>query len=299
MKTKYIAAIIGTVCAAYLGYTLWNVPTSQSLPTTPILPHNQAFSGLSGWDQADLKPSFAAFQNSCQLFLRLNPEKSVGNGHFSLKAKDWQPVCHAAASVDGHSQSQVRAFFETWFKPVTVDSSSSKFTGYYAATVDGSRFQAGRYNTPIYSDRHRVLAWVSSDKDRRTLITEGSAIVEFTDGTQKAIEYTKGHQFQETPDHQFHGALDVTLTPGYSMAVDRNWVPLGTPLWLSTQVRQDFSQKAQPFHRLMIAQDVGNMIRGAVRGDMYWGSGKQATKIASNIRTEGSYVLLLPKNVRG
>ena len=82
------------------------------------------------------------------------------------------------------------------------------------------------------------------------------------------------------------------------MAIDRQWIPLGTPLWLMTDVRQDFSKKAQPFKRLMIAQDIGSAIRGAVRGDMYWGPGHQATKIASNIKNQGSYWLLLPRTAK-
>jgi len=88
----------------------------------------------------------------------------------------------------------------------------------------------------------------------------------------------------------------VTLSPGYSMAVDRRWVPLGTPLWLMTKVRQDFSQQSKSFQRLMIAQDTGSKIRGAVRGDMYWGTGRKAMAIAQNIRNAGSYWLLLPKS---
>lgn len=31
------------------------------------------------------------------------------------------------------------------------------------------------------------------------------------------------------------GVQDITLTPGYSLAIDRKWIPLGSPLWLSTK----------------------------------------------------------------
>lgn len=302
MKIKHIVA---TLSITFLSTLAWNVWQYQ--PAFPVMMNNKAFSVLAGWENADLKPSLLAFRNSCKLFLKQNPEQSVGNSRFSLKAKDWQPICRAAKYVNTYSKYHVRAFFQAWFKPVAVTGSTptnGTFTGYYAATVEGSRSKTDKYTIPVHNiDKYgSYLAWVASDKDLRTLITEGSAVMHFTDGSSKAIEYIKGSGstalFQETDDKQFHGAQDVTLTPGYSMAVDRQWVPLGTPLWLTTDIRQDFSKKAQPFNRLMIAQDIGSAIRGAVRGDMYWGPGHQATKIASNIRNQGSYWLLLPKTAK-
>ena len=81
------------------------------------------------------------------------------------------------------------------------------------------------------------------------------------------------------------------------MAIDRSWIPLGTPLWLNTRVQQNSTQRTQPFQRLMIAQDIGSAIRGAVRGDLYWGEGKKATAVGSNVRNKGQYWLLLPKKI--
>lgn len=298
--------ITGVLGLAAAGFQLWKIKPSieSSTPANePVYAKNKAFSALVGWNQADLKPSLLAFRNSCKVFLKQNPERNVGNAHFSLKAKDWQPACRAAMQVNEHSEHRVRAFFQSWFKPVAVignKPTKGTFTGYYAATIAGSRQQSTQYAIPIY-DHNKVLAWVASRKDRATLITEGSAILTFADGSKMAIEYIKGSashpSFRETPDHEFHGAQDVALSPGYSLAIDRKWIPLGTPLWLMTTVREDFSskQEAKPFHRLMIAQDIGSAIRGAVRGDMYWGPGKKATAVANNIKNEGSYWLLLPK----
>ena len=299
MKTKHLLA---TLSIAFLSTLVWKIVKNPL--NSPILTNNKTFSVLTGWENADLKPSFLAFRNSCKLFLKQHPERNVGNGHFSLKAKDWQPICQAAKYVNTYSKQHIRAFFQAWFKPVPVignKPTQGTFTGYYAATVEGSHVKTDQFTIPVHNnDKNSApLAWVASNKDLRTLITEGSAVIHFSDNSTKAIEYVKGSSahaiFQETDDKKFHGAQDVTLTPGYSMAVDRQWIPLGTPLWLSTDIRQDFSKKAQPFNRLMIAQDIGSAIRGAVRGDMYWGPGHVATKIASNIKNKGSYWLLLPK----
>jgi membrane-bound lytic murein transglycosylase A len=93
------------------------------------------------------------------------------------------------------------------------------------------------------------------------------------------------------------GSQGVALTPGYSLAIDREWIPMGAPLWLST-TRPDSKDPAtnKPMQRLMIAQDTGGAIRGKVRGDVFWGGGNNATLIAGHMKNEGHYWLLLPRH---
>lgn len=93
------------------------------------------------------------------------------------------------------------------------------------------------------------------------------------------------------------GSQGVALTPGYSLAIDRDWIPMGAPLWLST-TRPDVNKpdSNQPMQRLMVAQDTGGAIKGKVRGDVFWGGGDRATLIAGHMKNEGHYWLLLPKH---
>ena len=93
------------------------------------------------------------------------------------------------------------------------------------------------------------------------------------------------------------GSQGVPLTPGYSLAVDRRWIPMGTPLWLST-TRPDSKNldRNKPVKRLMVAQDTGGAIKGKVRGDVYWGEGEKATLIAGHMKNPGHYWLLLPRD---
>jgi membrane-bound lytic murein transglycosylase A len=93
------------------------------------------------------------------------------------------------------------------------------------------------------------------------------------------------------------GSQGVPLTPGYSLAVDRRWIPMGTPLWLST-TRPDSKNldRNKPVQRLMVAQDTGGAIKGKVRGDVYWGEGEKATLIAGHMKNPGHYWLLLPRD---
>lgn len=92
------------------------------------------------------------------------------------------------------------------------------------------------------------------------------------------------------------GSQGVALTPGYSLAIDRQWIPMGAPLWLDTS-RPDSKNpsSSKPMQRLMIAQDTGGAIKGKVRGDVFWGGGDKATLIAGHMKNEGHYWLLLPK----
>lgn len=89
------------------------------------------------------------------------------------------------------------------------------------------------------------------------------------------------------------GALGAPLTPGYSLAVDPRYVPLGTPLWLETFAPG--AKATQPLRRLVSAQDTGGAIRGVVRGDLFWGHGAEALRQAGRMKHPGRYTLLLPK----
>lgn len=87
------------------------------------------------------------------------------------------------------------------------------------------------------------------------------------------------------------GAMGIPLTPERSLAVDPRYIPLGAPVWLAT-TRPNSDQLLA---RLMLAQDTGGAIRGAVRGDFYWGSGTDAGNFAGKMRQTGRLWVLMPK----
>ena len=88
------------------------------------------------------------------------------------------------------------------------------------------------------------------------------------------------------------GTAGVALTPGRSIAVDRHRIPLGMPLWLETTLP---GPRAEPFRRLVVSQDTGGAISGAVRADIFWGAGPQAAKVAGHMKSSGRYWLLRPR----
>ena len=89
------------------------------------------------------------------------------------------------------------------------------------------------------------------------------------------------------------GALNLPLTDGASIAVDPKFIPLGSPVYLTT-TRPD---NQQPLTRLMHAQDTGGAIRGPVRADFFWGFGHDAGALAGRMKQEGQLWLLWPASL--
>ena len=68
----------------------------------------------------------------------------------------------------------------------------------------------------------------------------------------------------------------------------------GVPVWLDAGAP---AAGAQPVRRLMVAQDTGGAIKGAVRGDVFFGFGPEAERLAGEMKAQGRYWLLLPKTI--
>ncbi|MHA1536883.1 MAG: murein transglycosylase A [Alphaproteobacteria bacterium] len=91
------------------------------------------------------------------------------------------------------------------------------------------------------------------------------------------------------------GGQGVALTPGRSLAIDPRFVAYGTPVWLDTTWP---SPQGGPLRRLVIAQDKGGAIKGAQRGDIFFGQGARALAVAGRMRQRGRFFLLLPRGHR-
>ena len=101
--------------------------------------------------------------------------------------------------------------------------------------------------------------------------------------------------FKEEPlqglDKEFgpKGAQGVALTPGRSIAVDRQSIPYGTPVWMAS------SGPTGHIQRLVLAQDTGSAIVGAVRADYFTGWGSQAGDIAGRLKQNLRLWVLWPR----
>jgi len=94
------------------------------------------------------------------------------------------------------------------------------------------------------------------------------------------------------------GAQGVALTTERSLAVDRQHVPLGVPVWLDAMIPAASPEGPDERRQwLLVAQDTGGAIRGSVRGDVYWGSGERAKSIAGRMAHRGRYWVLVPRGL--
>jgi membrane-bound lytic murein transglycosylase A len=85
------------------------------------------------------------------------------------------------------------------------------------------------------------------------------------------------------------GAQGVALTPGRSIAVDKDSIPYGTPVWLSSP------GPLLALNRLVFAQDTGSAIVGALRADYFVGWGPEAGEIAGRLKQPVALWALWPR----
>ena len=125
-----------------------------------------------------------------------------------------------------------------------------------------------------------IRAWLAANPERRQeLFNVNPSYIFFRE--EKVTDPNVGPR----------GSLNVPLTPGRSVAIDRTILPLGAPIYLSTTYPKD----GAPLQRLVMAQDTGGAIRGAVRADFFYGFGPEALENAGLMKQPGQLWVLLPK----
>jgi len=123
----------------------------------------------------------------------------------------------------------------------------------------------------------------------------------FADNPAKFDEVAdQSHSFVFFHESQTTGAVGsqmVVLTAERSMAIDRAFIAHGTPIWVQTRAPRVGKTGSEPWTKLLVAQDTGGGILGAVRGDIYWGDDTAAAEKGGRMGGPGKYWLLLPKGV--
>ncbi len=119
----------------------------------PLALRPAGFSDLKGWKNDDFTGFDQAFKRSCGRIkgrsgnALLGPMKQAGtNGQ-------WQEICRDFNVLKTPDTSTLRAFFEARLRPYQVlggNDPKGLFTGYYEASLRGSRSKTARYNIPLY-----------------------------------------------------------------------------------------------------------------------------------------------------
>jgi membrane-bound lytic murein transglycosylase A len=153
---------------------------------------------------------------------------------------------------------------------------------------------AGQNGHPYYAIGRELIARGALTKENVSMQSIRDWLEKNPDKAQELMNANKSYVFFDVKDQAGAlGAEGVVLTPGRSLAVDRRKIPYGAPVFISTMAPEGNA----PITRLMIAQDTGGAIRGAVRGDFFWGAGETAAHQAGLMKSPGQAYILLPKSV--
>ena len=106
--------------------------------------------------------------------------------------------------------------------------------------------------------------------------------------------------FQNEPDGPL-GNINVKLTPGRSIALDRRIFPKAALCFIETEKPivdgAGQIQSWQRFTRFAMNQDTGGAIRGPGRADIFWGNGPYAEIAAGHLKHTGNLYFLILKTV--
>ncbi len=154
----------------------------------------------------------------------------------------------------------------------------------YAGTNDQPYRSVGRWllDQGLVKDASwpGIKAWLAQNPQRQQeLLWSNPRVVFFREEVLTELDSAFGPR----------GAQGVALTPGRSIAVDPGSVPYGTPVWLASSGAQGTLQK------LVLAQDTGSAITGAVRADYFAGWGPEAAELAGRMRQPVQLWALWPK----
>jgi membrane-bound lytic murein transglycosylase A len=99
------------------------------------------------------------------------------------------------------------------------------------------------------------------------------------------------------------GAIEEILTPGRSIATDPDLFPKGALAFIRARKpildKEGRAESWIPYSRFVVSQDVGGLIKGAGRVDLFCGSGTEAEMLAGSLKERGELFFLVKKRVNG
>jgi len=108
--------------------------------------------------------------------------------------------------------------------------------------------------------------------------------------TKEILNLNPSYIFFTQKEKTATGALGVELVEKRNIAVDRNYIPLGMPVFVET--KNPITK--EPINKLVIAADVGGAIKGEIRIDYFFGYGKKAENLAGVMKEKGRLFLFIP-----
>ena len=239
-------------------------PPAPSVPAAPLVPPPPANALAAGvaivpaaatiydqWAQRAL----TAFRTSCPALMRRHDQSGLAQGN------DWAPLCAEAASLPPE---QAAAFFRDRFDWVRVGNGKAFATGYYEPSIQGSRTPQPGYApiyrvppdlvkctrpdgttgrgrvdqmgtcVPYYSrtdidngalsNRGLEIAWAADPVDLFFAEIQGSARIDFPDGTSTRIGYAEQNGLPYTAIGKLLRDRGILPPGGANMQAIKDWI---------------------------------------------------------------------------
>jgi membrane-bound lytic murein transglycosylase A len=186
------------------------------------------------------------------------------------------PVDVLFAQIEGSAKAKLDDGSEVWLE--FAGKNGRAYLG-----VGGLLKQKGELQKPGSGTMQGIRQWFKDHPGRFDEIVDPDASYVF---------------FMESKQPGAVGSQKVILTSKRSMAVDRAFIAMSTPVFVDAKapvVGKPGTTAA--WQHLLIAQDTGAGIQGAVRGDIYWGDDRDAEELGGRMGGAGRYWVLLPKGV--
>jgi membrane-bound lytic murein transglycosylase A len=193
------------------------------------------FSQLNNWENDDHKKALQALIHSCNKFAKMPQKRLIGGQIGDIKVGDFRDVCDIADLVKSMSNSQTKNFFENWFRPFAVETrmgrSSGLFTGYYEASLNGSRVKTEKYKYPLYGKPQDLtsepylsraeieagalngkgleILYVDNKTDLFFMHIQGSGRVKLSDGAEVRVAFAARN------NQPFSGISNYLVDQGY------------------------------------------------------------------------------------
>ncbi|MEM6810921.1 MAG: murein transglycosylase A [Pseudomonadota bacterium] len=150
---------------------------------------------------------------------------------------------------------------------------------------------AGQNGHPYYAIGRELIARGALTKENVSMQSIRAWLEANPSEAREVMTTNKSYVFFQENKAGATGGSGLELTPGRSLAIDHSLLPYHLPIYLNTDVA------GEGFNRLMVTQDTGGAIRGPVRGDIYFGYGDEAERLAGAQKSQGQYWVLIPKNL--
>jgi len=119
------------------------------------------------------------------------------------------------------------------------------------------------------------------------------------DEIEEVFNYNPSYVFFKIEPDGPLGNINVKLTPGRSIALDRRIFPKAALCFIETEMPAIDNvgqiQSWQRFTRFALNQDTGGAIRGPGRADIFWGNGPYAEIAAGHLKHTGKLYFLVLK----